>query len=166
MHYADQKGCLTVFTCNGKLLSQLSLEGPALVRGDLLPFIPCCSTCIPHLFHIPIPHSYSTFHQAIAMTEDGKHLVSGGFDCTVRVFSTHNLQLRHTHPPFNSRIRSLHITKDQRSVIIEVIDLISSLKFSISFSSQFYFCWVGIRKCVCSLHPHVGELLATTLVIN
>ena len=31
VHYADQKGVLAVFTSNGKLLSRLALDGPALV---------------------------------------------------------------------------------------------------------------------------------------
>ena len=31
VHYADQKGCLTVFTCNGKQLAYRPLNEPALV---------------------------------------------------------------------------------------------------------------------------------------
>ena len=31
VHYADQKGVLVVFSCNGNLLSRLQLDGPALV---------------------------------------------------------------------------------------------------------------------------------------
>lgn len=32
VHYANQKGCLAVYTCNGSLISQLKLEEPALVQ--------------------------------------------------------------------------------------------------------------------------------------
>lgn len=38
LHYADQKGCLAVYTCNGRLLSLLPLDGPALVRTGLFAF--------------------------------------------------------------------------------------------------------------------------------
>ncbi len=31
VHYADQKGCLTVFNCNGKQLAYRPLNEPALV---------------------------------------------------------------------------------------------------------------------------------------
>ena len=58
--------------------------------------------------------------QALAVSEDGRYLVSGGFDCTVCVFSTSNLCLCHAHPPCLSRIRSLHLSKDQRFVTCSV----------------------------------------------
>ncbi len=31
VHYADQKGCLALFTCNGQQLAQHKLDEPALV---------------------------------------------------------------------------------------------------------------------------------------
>ena len=36
VHYADQKGCLAAFSCNGKQFAQCALGDPALVREDML----------------------------------------------------------------------------------------------------------------------------------
>ena len=52
--------------------------------------------------------------QALTVTEDGRYVITGGFDCRVRVFSIHNMKLKYSHEPFNSSIRSLFISKDQR----------------------------------------------------
>lgn len=38
VHYADQKGCLAVFTCNGKQLAYRSLNEPALVSSPFCYF--------------------------------------------------------------------------------------------------------------------------------
>lgn len=107
VHYADQKGCLVVYSCNGELLSQLPLEGPALVSAGYTyvhMYVQALSDMMVVLWCV----------QAMAVSEDGRFLVCGGFDCTVRVFSTFDLRLRHTHPACLSRIRSLHVTADQR----------------------------------------------------
>ena len=34
VHYADQKGCIVVFSCNGKQFAQCALGDPALVKFD------------------------------------------------------------------------------------------------------------------------------------
>lgn len=45
VHYADQKGCLAVYNSNGKQLSRLPLEGPALVKLKIANFIHSCLSC-------------------------------------------------------------------------------------------------------------------------
>ncbi len=52
--------------------------------------------------------------QALAVTEDGGYVVTGGFDCQVKVFTAHNMKLHYTHESFDSTIRTLHISHDQR----------------------------------------------------
>lgn len=52
--------------------------------------------------------------QALAVTEDGGYIVTGGFDCRVRVFTAHNMKLHFTHESFDSTIRTLHISHDSR----------------------------------------------------
>ena len=47
VHYADQKGCLAVFTCNGKQLAYRSLNEPALVSSGS-----CYSQLHPVTMHI------------------------------------------------------------------------------------------------------------------
>lgn len=50
----------------------------------------------------------------MTISKDDWHIITGGFNCRVKVFSAHNLTLEHTYEPFESSIRSLHISEDQR----------------------------------------------------
>jgi WD40 repeat protein len=81
VHYADQKGCISVFSCNGQQLTQCALGDPAL---------------------------------AMTVSRCGRYLVAGGFDCKVRVFLCHSLERNYVYEAFNSSIRSLHFSNDQR----------------------------------------------------
>ncbi len=62
-----------------------------------------------------VTHSVSSPSvQALAVTKDGRYVITGGFDCRVKVFSAHNMKLQYSHESFDSSIRSLHISEDQK----------------------------------------------------
>lgn len=52
--------------------------------------------------------------QALAMTKDGRFVIIGGFDCRVKVFTAHDMKLKYAHERFDSSIRSLYISEDQK----------------------------------------------------
>ena len=54
--------------------------------------------------------------QAMTVSQCGKYLVAGGFDCKVRVFLAHSLERNYVYEAFTSSIRSLHFSHDQRWV--------------------------------------------------
>ena len=59
---------------------------------------------------------YNDIMQAMTVSQCGRYLVAGGFDCKVRVFLTHSLERNYVYEAFTSSIRSLHMSQDQRSV--------------------------------------------------
>ena len=67
---------------------------------------------------------FASVLQALVVSKDGRYVLSGGFDYRVRVYMTHNLELKYTHEPFNSSIRSLSITDNQRSVTFRNVILL------------------------------------------
>ena len=52
----------------------------------------------------------------MTVSQCGKYLVAGGFDCKVRVFLAHSLERNYVYEAFTSSIRSLHFSHDQRWV--------------------------------------------------
>ena len=53
----------------------------------------------------------------MTVSECGRYLVAGGFDCKVRVFLAHSLERNYVYEAFSSSIRSLHFSHDQRYVV-------------------------------------------------
>ena len=52
----------------------------------------------------------------MSLSRDGQYIVTGGFDCKIKVFSAHNLQLKYTHEPLGSSIRSLYLSEEEGKV--------------------------------------------------
>jgi len=55
---------------------------------------------------------------ALCVSKDGQYVLTGGFDCRVKVFFAHNLLLKYTHEPLGSSIRSLQLSEDERFVFV------------------------------------------------
>jgi len=98
-HWVGIVGCLNYFNhplVAGRLLFKLDVDVMCLSLNILHSFVPCYNP------------------QALAVTKDGRYVITGGFDCIVNVFTAHNMKLKHSHERFDSSIRSLHISDDQK----------------------------------------------------
>ena len=74
---------------------------------------------------------YNDIMQAMIVSQCGRYLVAGGFDCKVRVFLTHSLERNYVYEAFTSSIRSLHMSQDQRSVKAPIYTLCLNTIFSL-----------------------------------
>ena len=59
----------------------------------------------------------------MTVSECGRYLVAGGFDCKVRVFLAHSLERNYVYEAFTSSIRSLHFSHDQRLVCVSAYSM-------------------------------------------
>ena len=98
VHYADQKGCLAVFNCNGKQLCYKALGEPALVNNDI----------------IMNDDIQLLLIQAMSVSHDGQYIVIGGFSSRAYVLLLESLGVVHAYDKNESSIRSLHMSHDNR----------------------------------------------------
>ena len=56
----------------------------------------------------------------MSVSYDGNHLIIGGFSCKVYVLELSSLELEYVYEPCESSIRALHISNDNRLVLLWV----------------------------------------------